>query len=170
MNIYITYGTNDYLHQVRENHSNEIMLILTGEEDQALLLHETGKETIFKEGKHYEILDQSGILKESGFAILNNIPVSDEGRTLFEYRFKNRARMIENEPGFGAIRVLRPLNSDTYIIFTQWESKQDFLNWQNSKAYDTAHKKRGTSEGIDQQSIFPRPSYVTKYSILTNQS
>lgn len=168
MNTYITYGTINHLQNVKENHPDEKMLIMINEEDQALLLHEANGPSVFNEGRHYEILDQAGNLKESGFAVLNNIPVNDEGRPLFEYRFNNRARTIENETGFVAIRVLRPLNSDTYIILTLWKSEKDFLNWQNSKAYDQAHKKRGTSDGMDQQSIFPRPSYVTKYSFTTS--
>jgi heme-degrading monooxygenase HmoA len=161
----MTSGTFDYLQQVREKHKNETMIILKSDDDQAVLLHETEGKKFFNEGRDYEVIDQSGALKESGVTVLNNIPVSDEGRPLFEYRFKNRAKLIDNEPGFVAIRVLRPISNDTYIILTLWNSETDFLNWQNSKAYDHAHNKRGTSEGIDQQSIFSRPSYVSKYDV-----
>jgi heme-degrading monooxygenase HmoA len=167
MNIYMTTGTYDYLQQLQEKHKNETMVILKSDEDQAVLLHETESTEIFNEGRDYEVIDQSGDLQGAGFAVLNNIPVSDEGRPLFEYRFQNRTKLIDNEPGFVAIRVLRPISSDTYIILTLWKQEADFLNWKNSKAYDNAHKKRGTSEGIDQQSILPRPSYVTKYHVST---
>jgi heme oxygenase (mycobilin-producing) len=98
---------------------------------------------------------------------LNNIPVTDEGRPLFEDRFLNRPRMIENEPGFVAIRVLRPLSSNTYTILTVWENEGAFENWQKSKAYEHTHKKRGTEAGIDsaKPNIFESASYVTKYYI-----
>ncbi|MDQ7860197.1 antibiotic biosynthesis monooxygenase [Peribacillus frigoritolerans] len=39
---------------------------------------------------------------------------------------KNRAGFIENEPGFVALRVLRPINSETYVILTIWEKQADF--------------------------------------------
>lgn len=166
MNVYITSGTSDYLQKIVEENQDQTFLMMKDQEEQTLLLHETNSESIFNEAREYEVIDQTGDLAGAGYAVLNNIPVTDEGRPLFEYRFKNRARMVESEPGFAAIRVLRPLNSDTYIILTLWNSEKDFLNWQTSKAYDHAHKKRGTSEGIDQQPIFPRPSYATKFNIV----
>ncbi|MDZ5470221.1 antibiotic biosynthesis monooxygenase [Bacillus sp. 31A1R] len=164
MNVFITSGTYEYLKQLQDKYTNET-LILMQDEDTTLLLHETNGETIFNEPRQYEAIDSSGDLSKGSFAVLNNIPVTDEGRPVFEYRFKNRAGLIDSEPGFAAIRVLRPLSTDTYVILTLWESESDFLNWQQSKAYERAHKKRGTDEGIDKQSIFPRPSYVTKYQI-----
>jgi len=113
----------------------------------------------------YEVLDQKGKLEDGAFAVFNNIPVTEEGRELFESRFQNRAGLVEKEPGFAAIRILRPLDSDTYVILTMWEDESAFTNWQSSQAYSHAHKKRGTSEGIDKRpNIFPRPSFVTTYS------
>lgn len=167
MNIYITGGTVDYLSKLRESQQNGNFLLMKDDEEYAHLLHEIDGDSIFKEGREYEVIDGVGELQEDGFAILNNIPVSDEGRSMFEYRFKNRARLIENEEGFIAIRVLRPINSDTYVIFTLWRNEADFTKWQTSKSFAEAHKNRGTSEGIDQQSIFPRPSYVSKYNVST---
>lgn len=112
----------------------------------------------------YEILDRTGALQNNCFAVLNNIPVTEEGRAQFEERFRNRAGLIEEEPGFIAIRVLRPLQSDTYVILTLWENEESFANWQQSKAYSKAHAKRGTEQGIDKRpNLFPRPSFVTTY-------
>ncbi len=50
---------------------------------------------------------------------------------------------------------------------TFWETEAHFENWKTSNAYKDAHKKRGTSEGIDQQQpqIFPRQSYVELFTI-----
>ena len=113
----------------------------------------------------YEVLDHKGQLEDGAYAVFNNIPVTEEGRDLFESRFKNRAGLVEKEPGFAAIRILRPLDSDTYVILTMWEDESAFTTWQSSQAYSHAHKKRGTSEGIDKRpNIFPRPSFVTTYS------
>lgn len=113
----------------------------------------------------YEVLDQKGQLEDGAYAVFNNIPVTEEGRELFESRFQNRAGLVEKEPGFAAIRILRPLDSDTYVILTMWEDESAFTAWQSSQAYSHAHKKRGTSEGIDKRpNIFPRPSFVTTYS------
>lgn len=132
-------------------------------EDETLVLQEGDKATIqFNES--YDILSASGQLHQECFAVLNNVPVSEEGREIFEHRFKNRAGLIEEEPGFIAIRVLRPLESDTYVILTLWENEASFTGWQQSQAYSKAHEKRGTAQGIDKRpNIFPRPSFVTTY-------
>lgn len=163
MNFYMTFGTGDYLTDVKNKLEKGESLLMYGE-DNAVLMHETSEQSSFNSGKKFEVLDSNGDLGKGKFAVLNNIPVTDEGRPVFEYRFSQRAGLIDKEPGFAAIRVLRPSDSDTYVILTLWEDVKYFKQWQESKAYDKAHEKRGTSEGVDQkQQIFPRPSYVTTY-------
>lgn len=163
--VFMTNGTIDYLKRLRDQHPNERMLLACNE-DNGMLIHETEGNSLFHEPRPYEVLDAVGLL-EGEFIVCNNIPVTDEGRPLFEHRFNQRARLIEKEPGFVAIRVLRPLKSDTYVIMTIWESESAFHRWQQSKAYEKAHQKRGTEKGSDQQrSIFPRPSYVTTYTVV----
>ncbi len=165
LNIYLTIGTYEFLKSIRKKYENEQMVLFENEE-HALLLHETSGKSLFETPRSFEIFDQSGDIQDRGFAVFNNIPVSDEGKPVFEYRFKNRAGKIEEVPGFIAIRVLRPTNSDTYVVFTLWEDESSFIQWQESKQYAEAHKKRGTAEGIDTQTnIFSGPSYVTKYSV-----
>ncbi|QFT88277.1 Heme-degrading monooxygenase HmoB [Bacillus sp. THAF10] len=169
MNFYMTFGTADYLDNLKSEIGHGELLLMHGE-DNAVLMHETNEQSSFNSGKRFEILDAVGEMSRGKFAVLNNIPVSEEGRPVFEYRFSQRAGLIEKEPGFAAIRVLRPINSDTYCILTLWEDVKYFTQWQESKAYDKAHEKRGTSEGVDQkQQIFPRPSYVTTYHLVAQQ-
>lgn len=166
----MTNGTYEFLNALKNKHPKETMIHLQGDET-TLLMHETEGSTVFSSPRKYEAIDQTGEVSNGAFFVLNNIPVSEEGRPVFEYRFKNRARLIEQEPGFVAIRVLRPLSSDTYVILTAWKAEKDFLNWQESKAYEKAHEKRKTENGIDQQQpqIFLRPSFVTKYHLINNE-
>jgi heme oxygenase (mycobilin-producing) len=167
MKWYITTGTYGFLKQIKETHDHK-SLILMQNENNCLLLHETKGESIFKEPHKYEVIDSVGeLVADRGFAVLNNIPVTEEGRPLFEYRFKNRANQIEKEPGFVAIRVLRPLSSDTYIIFTQWKNADAFNHWKASNSFEIAYTKKAAKDENGKQlpQIFPRPSYVTKYSI-----
>lgn len=164
MNLYITSGTYEYLKALKEKYPSENMILMQNPEN-FLLIHETEGLSIFKEPRKYEAIDSSGTMNHAGFAVLNHIPVTDEGRPVFEYRFKNRSRTIENQPGFAAIRVLRPLSSNTYIILTLWENEQGFERWQKSKAFEKAHDKKETDAGVDKQKIFSGPSYITKYVI-----
>ncbi|MCA1061962.1 antibiotic biosynthesis monooxygenase [Rossellomorea aquimaris] len=164
MKVYITTGTHEFLQKKLERHAEETMILMQGKD--AMLLHETHGESVFESPRNYEVVDGSGELKNTGYVVFNNIPVTYEGRPLFEYRFKNRAGLIEEVAGFIAIRILRPLDTDTYVIMTQWEDEESFTGWQESKQYQKAHEKRGTEEGIDtKKDIFPRESYVSEYHV-----
>lgn len=63
--------------------------------------------------KSYQVIDENGNLQPKGTIILNNIPIAENAKKSFEERFLNRARAIENTPGFIAIKVLRPLTDNT---------------------------------------------------------
>lgn len=159
MNVYITTGTLGFLKKIKEKHPTEKM-VLMGERDSAALLHESSKETVFSHPRKYEVIDSAGTFENAGYAVMNNIPVTDEGRPLFEYRFSNRPRQVEKEPGFAAIRVLRPLSSNTYVILTLWEAKSAFDKWQLSSASKEMHQEKGQPSNI-----FSGSPYITTYSI-----
>ncbi|KIL73051.1 antibiotic biosynthesis monooxygenase family protein [Bacillus badius] len=166
MNIFITTGTYNFMKQLQEKHASENIIFMENAEG-ATLLHETNsKKTLFQSPRKYEVIDASGELADHGFVVCNNIPVTDEGRPIFEYRFKGRARAIENTPGFIAIRVLRPLTSNTYVILTQWQDRESFTNWKDSKEFKQAHETKKPEAGVDNQPhIFSSPSYVTTYMV-----
>lgn len=141
---------------------SRLIYMTNGEE--AVVLQESQGKTVLPGAAAYEILNAAGDLNNGYFAVFNNIPVSETGKEIFESRFTSRAGLVEKEPGFIAIRVLRPLNSDIYLILTLWEDEEAFKNWQQSEAYHTAHAKRGTEKGIDKKpDVFPRPSFIKSY-------
>ncbi len=164
MYIYLTSGTGDFLEQLKNKYSNEDMILIHGE-GNSVLIHETEGKTVFATPRKFEVLDSVHDLEERGFFVFNNIPVTDEGRPVFEHRFLNRARAIEDEPGFVAFRLLRPLNSETYIVMTQWNGPHSFEAWKSSKAFKSAHVEREEPTGARQQNIFSAASYVTTYNV-----
>lgn len=163
MELYKWTGDRDRGAEIAAHLPDRWMVFLVNGEEAAIIFEGEGGAP---EGfETFEVLNAVGNINKGKYAVFNNIPVTEEGRSLFESRFENRAGMVEKEPGFAAIRVLRPANSDTYIILTLWEDEGSFSDWQQSQAYGQAHAKRGTSEGIDKRpNIFPRPSYVKTYS------
>ncbi|TAA72774.1 antibiotic biosynthesis monooxygenase family protein [Planococcus salinarum] len=163
MNLYKWQGHRDGAISIMATLPNSRLIYMSSGEE-AVLLHESDGGTVLPDTAAYQVLNAVGDTNDGYFAVFNNIPVSSEGKEVFESRFSNRAGLVEKEPGFAAIRVLRPINSDTYVILTLWDSEVDFKNWQESKAYGSAHAKRGTNEGIDKQpDIFPRPSHVQTF-------
>lgn len=85
MNFYMTTGTYDYMKKMRDKNPAETMVLMQGE-NTTLMIHETDGKTLFQTPRRYEVVDGTGELKEKGFFVFNNIPVSDEGRPVFEHR------------------------------------------------------------------------------------
>ncbi|CAH2713549.1 Heme-degrading monooxygenase HmoB [Neobacillus rhizosphaerae] len=163
MNVYMTAGTFDFLKRMETNYPSEAMVTMVNE-NGALLLHETKGKTLFKEPRRYELLEGSGEIKKEGFVVIQNIPVAEEGRPVFEHQMKNRVKKVENESGFKFFRVLRPLSSNTYVIMTVWDNELSYQKWQNSKTFFVAQQKKDFMKN-QQPKIFESASYVSKYSI-----
>jgi heme-degrading monooxygenase HmoA len=77
--------------------------------------------------------------------VANRIYVKQEYADAFEERFRERAGLVDKMPGFISNQVLRPVNEgDPYVVFTVWNSRQDFLNWVRSDAFVKGHAQSGT--------------------------
>ncbi len=158
MNLYMTAGTYEFLKKIATKHSGELLITMINE-NGALLLHETAGDTFFQQPRKYEVLERSGDLKKEGVVVMNNIPVKDDGRPVFEHQFKNRSGKAENSPGFIAFRFLRPKSSNTYVVMTVWENEDYYQKWQNSISFIESHKN---SKGSN---VFVSAPYTSKYLI-----
>ena len=77
--------------------------------------------------------------------VANRIYVTAEFSEAFERVFRERARLVDEMPGFISNQVLRPVNEgDPYIVFTLWNSREDFMNWVRSDAFVKGHAQSGT--------------------------
>lgn len=167
MKLYIAMGTYEFLKKLKVAHPEQSLLFLQND-NTCLLLHETEGNSLFKSPLKHEVIDGIGNLTvKQGTAVLHYIPVTDEGRPIFEYRFKEFSNQMERVPGFETARVLRPQNSDTYCLLTLWKNAVDFKKWQTSdmfhKAFSTNKTKAKNDKKLPQ--IFPRPAYMTMYSV-----
>ncbi|MBE1554976.1 antibiotic biosynthesis monooxygenase family protein [Sporosarcina limicola] len=165
MNIFLTSGTPEFMEKMKEKHAEKNMFVMYGA-GNSLLLHETEKKTVFQVPRRYEVIGSSGTLQKNGYFVFNNIPVSDEGRPVFEHRFQSRTNAIDDEPGFIAFRLLRPLDSDTYIVLTEWSDSSYFTSWKNSSAFKRSHAEDTTAVGANSIAhIFSGAAYVTTYQM-----
>jgi len=169
MNIYLTSGTMDFMKTLRTRYPKEDMIVMHGA-GNTVLLHESEKKSVFQTPRRYEVINTLGTLADTGFFAFNHIPITEEGRPIFEHRFQTRLQDINGETGFVAHRLLRPLNSDTYIVLTQWTSKV-FLNlWLESPTYKKLHESIEHEAGLDKmQHIFLSAPYVTTYKTTTEE-
>ncbi len=76
------------------------------------------------------------------YVTMNRIPVTRDHWEAFEARFRNRAGLVDDAPGFIRNMVLRPENpDDPHIVMTFWESRSAFEAWTRSEAFATVHEK-----------------------------
>ncbi|WP_174730628.1 antibiotic biosynthesis monooxygenase family protein [Mesobacillus harenae] len=164
MKTFITTGTLQFLSNLKKKFPNENMLLMSNSTN-TLILHETIGKTVFQAPRKYEVLDSSGSWDTASFIVFNNIPVTDEGRPVFEYQYKNRPRLIEKQPGFVAFRLLRPIGSDTYIVLTAWENAKSFEDWKNSASFESTQKMFSEAPGKKSSTIFSEAPYSAEYYI-----
>ncbi len=74
--------------------------------------------------------------------VTNRIPVAKGHEADFEERFRNRAGLIDTEPGFIRNEILRPIKGDYYLVKTYWRSQADFEHWTRSDSFRQAHANR----------------------------
>ncbi|WP_249870161.1 antibiotic biosynthesis monooxygenase family protein [Oceanobacillus saliphilus] len=145
MKAYMTSGTIDFLKKI-DNENPELNLYLMTNSEGGMAYYENNEKKIFSAGRVFEVVMKTGEILEEGYVVMNNIPVSDESKPGFEHRFKNQNNIVESMPGFKAFRLLRPLQGNTYVVFTQWGSSADFENWKDSDQFKEAHKSQAVKQ------------------------
>ncbi len=79
------------------------------------------------------------------FVTMNRFTIVPEYWQAFEERFRQRAGLIDQEPGFIRNSVLRPAGEDggEHIVMTLWESREAFEAWTKSDSFRQAHARAG---------------------------
>jgi heme oxygenase (mycobilin-producing) len=95
---------------------------------------------------HVEVLSSEEQREEGTvITVANRIYVKQEYAEAFEQRFRERAGLVDQMPGFVSNQILRPVNEgDPYVVFTIWNSRQDFLHWVRSDAFVKGHAQSGS--------------------------
>lgn len=74
------------------------------------------------------------------FVAINVLNVPQEMRATLEQRFAARAGEVEKMDGFEAFELLRPVEgTDTYLVYTRWDSQASFEAWVASDAFAKGH-------------------------------
>lgn len=91
------------------------------------------------------------------YVVTNRIPVAEGFEADFEERFRNRAHLIDQSPGFVKNLILKPVRRrfdhktgemvesperGYYLVQTYWESEEAFWNWTQSESFRKAHSNR----------------------------
>ncbi|SHH05400.1 Heme-degrading monooxygenase HmoA [Virgibacillus chiguensis] len=164
MFAHMTNGTAEFLQKIIDKHPEKHISLMHGE-SSSLAYYEDKAKSIFNSGREYVILITIGAVQEEGYVVMNNIPVTEEGQPVFEHHFQNRKHEVEKMPGFQAFRLLKPKKGNTYIVFTQWRSVQDFENWKTSDQFKQAHK----NPSVKTPDYYADRPFITSYHMVTEE-
>lgn len=70
--------------------------------------------------------------------VANRFEVAEEHEAAFVERFRESSG-IEDQPGCVRFEFLSPVQADTHVSMTYWESMEDFENWTESEHFREAH-------------------------------
>ncbi len=85
-------------------------------------------------------------MSDHPFVAFNVLTVPEPMRETLEQRFANRAGEVEKMDGFRHFELLRPVGgTDSYLVYTRWESKAHFEAWVSSMQFGQGHAQQ--SEG-----------------------
>lgn len=99
--------------------------------------------------------------------VANRIYVGAEYAEAFEKVFRERARLVDRMPGFVFNQVLRPVNDgDPYVVFTVWQSREDFMNWVRSEEFIKGHAQSGT---LPKEAFF-KPNVLEMHEVLQDSA
>ena len=69
----------------------------------------------------------------------------------FEDIWRNRDTHLNQVPGFKKFNLIKSETNEEYTLYashSEWESKQDFINWTKSEAFRMAHKNAGEHKTV----------------------
>ncbi|MDX8045729.1 antibiotic biosynthesis monooxygenase [Gracilibacillus sp. S3-1-1] len=135
MKAYMTNGTYSYLEKLKtEQHVSPLLLL--NNEVKTVAYYEDPQPSIFATSRNFTIIGQRGKLAEEGFVSIVHIPVTIEGRPIFELEYNERIERIKTAV---AIRLLRPQTGNTYILFIEWLDSSAYKEWKQTNPLP--HKK-----------------------------
>tara|TARA_B100001989_G_scaffold113651_1_gene79716 strand:+ start:30 stop:332 length:303 start_codon:yes stop_codon:yes gene_type:complete len=85
------------------------------------------------------------------FIAMNRFKVKLGEETYFEEIWKNRDTHLNEVPGFKKFNLIKSESNETYTLYashSEWETKQDFINWTKSEAFRMAHKNAGEHKTV----------------------
>ena len=163
MNFYLTSGTPEYMERLVNKHGKEGMILLHGG-GNSVVMHESPKKSVFATPRRFEVIDGSGTLEQRGFVAMQNVPVMDEARPVFEERLIRAIAHLKNDPSLIAYRVLRPIKADVYVVLTQWAGPASFDTWTKSGNFQSGLASLLDSASSPTQNLFNAKTYTTTYT------
>jgi heme-degrading monooxygenase HmoA len=81
------------------------------------------------------------------FVVLSHFIVANDLAEEVKQAFRNRAGLVDREPGFIRLEVISPLDDPHQIwLITYWKDEPSYQSWHHSHKYHDSHK--GIPKGL----------------------
>lgn len=132
-----TSGTYHFLEQLTKKHLDKYNFYFMKNNRTTIVYYEhKRKKSIFVSGKTFSILKTYETIQPKGFVTMEHVPISGDGVSFFEGRAKKIFLDLTERRGVVAMRLLKQLKKNEFVIMTQWKSERDEQFWRNSPAYE----------------------------------
>ena len=142
MKIYTTYGTYDYLNQIRLNHP-----------ENHLFIYSTNDSSV--------IIDEINELNHQHFYSAIFIPSSEDHVNQLEKRLSNLNLDFSQFAGFKSYRFLRPEEGTTYKIYFGFANRQTYEDFKSSDMFNDYFSKEALRHYFGSSS--QHSSYFERY-------
>lgn len=160
MFFYMTSGTPEFMEKMYVSKRDVGLFLLHGQGNSVLFYETDKKKSIFATPRKFEVLAGRGSFEQRGYFAMENIPVVDEERGVFETAVLKTLKELESDVACIAYRVLRPVKSETYIVVTQWAGPVSYEKWKDS-AEAFSSLVHGSSSAT--QAMFTSKAYVSTF-------
>lgn len=79
--------------------------------------------------------------------VSNRVRIPEERTDTFVERLRE-SHGIEDQPGFLGLKLLSPIEAETHVTMTFWESMEDYEAWREGSAYERAHADRSAERAF----------------------
>ncbi|MDX8363860.1 antibiotic biosynthesis monooxygenase family protein [Cytobacillus sp. Hm23] len=78
------------------------------------------------------------------YVVMNVLTVPEDGKSKMVELFSKSAENMKKVPGCVEFQFLSSSEEEKQVVYTKWESKEDFKAWTESEAFRQAHAERRT--------------------------
>lgn len=136
MYTFMTSGTTHFLKTVTDTHPKTQFYFMKSGTSTLVLYESSRKKSIFVSGRSLEQLHRYQAIQAKGFVAMDFIPVMTDTMPIFEERTLAMMPYLQQIKGLVALRFLKQFKSNQYVVLTQWETEQYYVDWQRSNSYE----------------------------------
>lgn len=157
-----TSGTYHFLQELTQKHRQTDFYFMRNNQSTLVYYEHKQKKSIFVSGKTFSILQTAGPIQAKGFITMEHIPVTDDGVKLFQDRLASLFPELVDRSGVTAMRALKGVKKQEFVIMTQWKNERYEQLWKESPF----HKEQDLRQFTRLSAYFAERPFTNEYYMI----